>query len=839
MTARQTLFFTATSLLISGVARAQNAPTPTTATAPMRDVYADTWIAVDGLGRNVAGPDLAGAPRQNRTVGMFYYIWHDNKVTRDNNRILKNFPEIAAHPEDPDVWAKYGFDNAGRPRHHWGEPLFGYYRSDDEWVIRKHAQMLSDAGVDTIIFDTSNVDARKNKDLSKHYIQNAVAVCRVFSQIRDAGGRAPAFVFLTNGGDGRSASVIQWLYDNIYSKNLYQSAWFRWPDYADGDKVKPLVLGADWEATPALNKYFTIRYSWAFDSGARPKGTSGAGTRQKTWPWTDEYPQRPSWGKNPSDLQSLSIAVDNGPIYGGWGRSYRGGKSEYSTQNIAYPGVESKYGLFFGEQWDRVWTGNAPWVEPERHFEGVPPFLFITQWNEWSASRWDAGDHPFSWIPTVPDRFVHQTLAAGDSYFVDEFNPEWSRDSEPDKSGTSDNYYNQVVDNVRRYQGVREVENASTPRDFGLADFSVWPQIGPEFRDDIGDVFSRINQPGLGFDQSSDPKNATVPIVYDNRTGRNDITVARAAMGTNGDLTFWAQTAAPIVGPRDPNWMNLWIRDLNRARANWSGFSYRIAPDKKSEMRLYVYNGDGLNWKWLDTGANVSTAVSGNQIVIRVKGADLGLMAGAPLDLGFKWADNCLGVQPDPTDFLVNGDCAPNARFAYHFRTAHPATPIVSGQVYALKNRATGLVAQTFTLVGNDRAESTRVRLVPVATSQRPDKQLWMAQHDGGNSWHFSSFDAGHNLGGARRYATQKGDDRARIWRADVPNIDDSWELRAAGNGGFRIVQRAANLALTVRPTANAASDEKSEDNIVRLAAPSNDKMQVWEFVPMRDYKGQ
>ena len=403
--------------------------------------------------------------------------------------------------------------------------------------------------------------------------------------------------------------MIQWLYDNIYSKGLYKSAWFSWPDYSDGDKVKPLVLGADWEATPALNNYFTIRYSWAFDSAARPKGTSGEGTRQKTIPWTDSYPQRPSWGKTPADLQSLSIAVDNGPIYGGWGRSYRNGKSEYSTQNIAYPGVESKYGLFFGEQWDRVWTGNAPWVEPARRFQGVPPFLFLTQWNEWSASRWDAGAHPKSSIPTVPDRFAHQTLSAGDSYFVDEFNAEWSRDMEPDKSGTSDHYYNQVIDNARRYKGVRTVENAAAPRDFGLADFSVWPQIGPEFRDDIGDTFSRVDQPGLGFDQSINPQNKTVPIVYDNRSGRNDFLNARAAIGTRGDLTFWAQTAAPIVGPRDTNWMNLWIRDLNSARPNWSGFSYRIAPDEKARCVFIVTTamasiGNGsipaptFRWRW-------------------------------------------------------------------------------------------------------------------------------------------------------------------------------------------------------------------------------------------------
>ena len=38
--------------------------------------------------------------------------------------------------------------------HHWGEPYLGYYVANDEWVIRKHAQMLTDAGVDVLFFDT-------------------------------------------------------------------------------------------------------------------------------------------------------------------------------------------------------------------------------------------------------------------------------------------------------------------------------------------------------------------------------------------------------------------------------------------------------------------------------------------------------------------------------------------------------------------------------------------------------------------------------------------------------------------------------------------------------------
>ncbi len=40
--------------------------------------------------------------------------------------------------------------------HFCSEPLFGYYTSDDEWVFRKHVQMLTDASVDFIVIDTTN-----------------------------------------------------------------------------------------------------------------------------------------------------------------------------------------------------------------------------------------------------------------------------------------------------------------------------------------------------------------------------------------------------------------------------------------------------------------------------------------------------------------------------------------------------------------------------------------------------------------------------------------------------------------------------------------------------------
>ena len=37
-------------------------------------------------------------------------------------------------------WIEAGGGAVGS-HHFWGEPLFGYYTSDDEWVMRKHIQI--------------------------------------------------------------------------------------------------------------------------------------------------------------------------------------------------------------------------------------------------------------------------------------------------------------------------------------------------------------------------------------------------------------------------------------------------------------------------------------------------------------------------------------------------------------------------------------------------------------------------------------------------------------------------------------------------------------------------
>ena len=41
------------------------------------DTMSDTWVATDGLGRTLPTFSEVGGPRTNRTVALFYFLWHD------------------------------------------------------------------------------------------------------------------------------------------------------------------------------------------------------------------------------------------------------------------------------------------------------------------------------------------------------------------------------------------------------------------------------------------------------------------------------------------------------------------------------------------------------------------------------------------------------------------------------------------------------------------------------------------------------------------------------------------------------------------------------------------
>ena len=206
------------------------------------------------------------------------------------------------------------------------------------------------------------------------------------------------------------------------------------------------------------------------------------------WHWEATYPQPYGYTDDPNRPEQVNVSVAqnlraaDGQVTNmsdgdARGRSFHDGKQDTT------PGAVN-HGHNFQEQWKRA-------------FELAPPFVMVTGWNEWIAGRWGNPKGPIT--------------------FVDQFTQEYSRDIEPMKGGHGDNYYWQLVANVRRYKGVPPLPKASAPVTIRLeGGFEQWKDVGPEFRDHVGETLPRDFDGAAGLH-------------YTNRTGRNDLVACKVA----------------------------------------------------------------------------------------------------------------------------------------------------------------------------------------------------------------------------------------------------------------------------------------------------------------------
>lgn len=195
-------------------------------------VSSDQWSAEDALGRKSLTYDEAGAKKDGKFIGMFYWTWHTDNLAEwvmpDGS--IANITEIITDnpgaEDDPDNPAWQNVWNGGV--FWWDEPLFGYYRTTDPWVLRKHAEMLADAGVDVVFFDCTN----GNFTWKSSY----TVLLETWAKAREDGVNTPKISFLLPfGPTGGSKEAIAELYTDLYSTGNYQDLWFYW-------KGKPLLM---------------------------------------------------------------------------------------------------------------------------------------------------------------------------------------------------------------------------------------------------------------------------------------------------------------------------------------------------------------------------------------------------------------------------------------------------------------------------------------------------------------------------------------------------------------------------------------------------------------------
>lgn len=589
----------------------QSAEAAAQASVPAPATASDSWALTDALGRKAASSSEASERRDDRYVAMFYWTWHQGT---DRNASVRNITEVLRqHPEAINDFnhPAWGVGSERPGNFYWEQPLLGYYRTTDPWVLRKHAEMLADAGVDVVFFDCTNG--------SLTWEDSYEALFKTWQQALEDGVDVPKVAFmLPFAATDASRKSLRQLYRDVYSQGRYPDLWFYW-------KGKPVIMAypdnlVEDDTDRRIAEFFTFR-------PGQPDYVNGPG-RDDQWAWLENYPQNGyvQTGDGGFEEVTVGVAQNAGPMTHGHCSAFNlpGTFSRsFSQRNGFDPRMEGYlYGWNFQEQWDR-----AREIDPE--------LVFVTGWNEFTAGMWRK-EHGWS-----------DPLS-----FVDQYNWDCSRDIEPNKGwgDRGDVYYVQLVDNVRRFKGMTPAETASAPKSIRLGAKGEWDDVTPRYTAYRGNTFHRDHDGAYNTH-------------YTDNSGRNDIVAARVAHDAD-NLYFYVETADKLTPSSDPAWMQLFI-DADRSKdTGWAGYDFvinRVSPSANEAVVERCSSKDG-SWLW-ETAGKAAYKVSGNVLEIAVPKRLLGFDSGA-VDFEFKWNDN-MQYPGSVMDFYVSGDTAPGGRFNY------------------------------------------------------------------------------------------------------------------------------------------------------------------------------
>ncbi|WP_418894949.1 hypothetical protein [Limibacterium fermenti] len=578
-----------------------------------QEVNSDLWTATDALGRKIRDFKDAGKEKE-KYVAMFYWTWHQGDD--DTTTTVKNITEIVR--KHPSAMKDYNHPAWGKQKpgfFFWEQPLLGYYKTTDPWVLRKHAEMLADAKVDVVFFDCTNG--------SLTWQDSYEALLKTWDQAQKDGVKVPKIAFMLPFGYSHySLTSLRQLYRDVYNPGRYENLWFYW-------KGKPCIMAypdnlSDSPEDKEIASFFTFR-------PGQPDYVSGP-ARNDQWGWLENYPQHGYIKTSDGAYEQVTVGVAQNAapetkghcsafnLPGSQGRSF-------SKQNGFDPRVDGYlYGWNFQEQWDRA-------------FELDPELVFVTGWNEFTAGQWLpkhgwTGD-PFS--------------------FVDQFDWEHSRDIEPNKGwgDKGDVYYLQLIDNVRKFKGMSPPEKTSAPKTIQIGKSAEqWENVLPCYRHYKGNTFPR-NHRG---------RNDTY---YINNTGRNDIVLTKVARDDRS-IYFYVEADEKLSPSSDRNWMMLLIDSDRDKSTGWYGYDFIINRQSPGKKKAVMEKNIGNRWEWQKI-AECSYAVKDNHLEIKTDRAFL-LLEDKDIDIEFKWNDN-MQENGNIMDFYVNGDTAPGGRFNFVYTT--------------------------------------------------------------------------------------------------------------------------------------------------------------------------
>lgn len=543
-----------------------------------RSAASSALAGTDALGREIR----PAGEKKDKLVGLFYFLWLGNYYY-DGQQMFSDIYDISKMDLD------YVLSPGGSPfsrMHFWGEPLFGYYNMRDRWVVERHIRMFIAADIDFLAFDTTNND---------YYPTVLDVVLDVLLDYQRQGYSVPKIMFLTNTD---SSARVQEIYEYVYTKEEYRSLWFTDEDEGRNPERKTWITMNLNETAYLPQRVRTCFYFKESQWPNQPYLENG-------FPWIEFTRPQPAHGgvvsvsvaQNAGMHMSDSVQYKESPneidYYNrNWGRGYtEAGKNDPSK--IAE-------GANFEEQWD-----NAIALDPH--------IVFVTGWNEWAALK----------LATAVEGIGNTVV------FFDCFDREFSRDIEPVNGEDGDNFYMQLVRNIRRFKGT-EGEGIAFAKQT-VAAWSDWERVS-----------SGVTEPTSG---ARDFTNAALNGSYSAAVPVNDIVELRAAEDEE-NLYFLVTAAEDLKACDDADFMTLYLKT-----GNADGYTCKIAG---RDGKITFFSSDG--------GGSAAVVRSGRYLWFTVSKAAIGYRDGVEV----KVVDHA-AIERDILNAYTEGDAAPYGRLNYRF----------------------------------------------------------------------------------------------------------------------------------------------------------------------------
>ena len=543
--------------------------------------------------------------QDGRDVGVMYWPWFGTGAPFFNG--IYDVAQILARPDGyNELFHKDTYDSPANEVHYWGEPLWGYYHSRDPYIIRKHLELLTTAGVDFLYFDTTNAWT---------YAEAVIDIMQVMDEMQREGWNPPQIVFYTH---SHSLDTVRSIYNDIYKKNLYPNTWYR----ING---KPVIIGytnvADDLAEAAVRgdtSYYPQPLSSEilnFFTFKMPQWPNEA-YRSDGVPWIEfTYPQ-------PMHTNIMNVSAASSPMLpfsfsltrglNNWGRGYNVSTGANNYLDALYTGT------FFQSSWNTVLNSA---VKPE--------IVTVNGWNQWVASK---------------------TMYDGEYTFCDVANMEFSADIEMMKGGYADLYYQMLVKNIRAYKGYSAGATGYVTKTIDI-------NGSPSQWDNVNAVFRDMGVTNYGRDYI----NAAGTETYVQSAPRNNIQEVRVTKDSSY-IYFYIRCEDDITAATDSRWMNIFIGTGTPSSKGWQGYEYVV----NRSVNGNVSNVEKLNSNYTGTvTGQADISLNGSVLQVRIPRSALGLGANSNT-FYFKVADDVQG----PTDIMnyyTSGSSLPMGRLSFQY----------------------------------------------------------------------------------------------------------------------------------------------------------------------------